>query len=160
MKINSKQDLSYFLQFVQWYLTMWLYNIFGYLENLLQITLPERETHLSLYIYKKKDRAALYLIFANPVFTCLSTDLLIYSCTRFTLTVQKEKLTCQWEAPCALLLAKHQFCSSPYVTPGRLGNSAHPTGPRNHWDSMKSGPPSLISSCVSTHSHTQQQRVT
>lgn len=80
--------------------------------------LPETETHLSLsiYIYKKKDRADLYLIFANPVFTCLSTDLWIYSRTRFTLTVQKEKLTCQWEAPCALLLAKHQ-CALPLTLP-------------------------------------------
>lgn len=49
-----------------------------------------------------------------------------------------------------LVISQTPTCSSPYVTPGRLGNSAHPTEPRNHWDSMKSGPPSLISSCVST----------
>lgn len=71
----------------------------------------ERDSPLSIYtyVYLKKDRAALYLIFANPVFTCLSTDLWFYSSTHFTVTVQKEKLTSQLGGPpSSLLLAKRQ----------------------------------------------------
>lgn len=138
---------------------MWLYNIFRYLKTCFKLHF-QRQKLTSLYVYIKRRQGGPIFDLCKPCFYVLfhrPVDLFSYS---FHFDCPERKTNMSVGGPTCLVISQTPVCSAPYVTPGRLGSSAHPTGPRNHWDSMKSVPPSLISSCVSTHSHTQQRGVT
>lgn len=110
--------------FVHWCLDVWLY-IYMFRKpasNYLAMreTLPYKKTGRA-YIWSWK---ALFFMWDS-----LSTDVQIYFGSPFTSNVRKEKLTCQLGGPVCLVISPTLIF---YISPGSLGSSAHPRGPKNH----------------------------
>lgn len=97
--------------------------IFTCLENLLQITLPWEK----LSPIKRQGGPTCDL--GKPCSLHGTPFAQIYFCAPFTLNVRKEKLTCQLGGPVCLVISPTLIF---YISPGSLGSSAHPRGPKNH----------------------------